>query len=503
MGWAQRIRHLEAVHGKENKHQRRLYRFVNTMLKRDTYKHATVKEMQAKVQRTLEWMQSKASLNQLKSDERLLALEGRRNPDILKVLGDTLTDSQKQAELLAALKHHFEQAAADTTAKTVDGWRKKWFKKEIFDNSPGLWWIDDAWPENHLHLNIMSWNVLASSAVKYHTNGTEETLAQKKRRHRKLIDKMLAGNYDVVLLQEVDEAFVKALRKRVTRNFTRAPTYDIAFKLPLDKAVEEEDGVYLNRRETAQFGNAIMYNVKNGKLKPMGTTSKLIWNQDETVYDRKNALIMNFQWLNRPISFASLHLSGRNEAARERLLADILGHPTLKRRAVYGGDFNMVVGTDAYSTCSFDYDQERKPALIDKIEIATPETLVFTDYKILNLPCKKNFRFDKVGSDHFPVVAKVELAHPWVRPLDEGIILAPAPWNDILILPASKKKKKKKQDIGRLAMFGYIPEPKKRKKAKKKTEKKPAQSKRDVLMLGLARRRHAVAGEDDFAAGKK
>ena len=111
MGWAQRIRHLEAVHGKENKHQRRLYRFVNTMLKRDTYKHATVEEMQAKVQRTLEWMQSKASLNQLKSDERLLALEGRRNPEILKVLGDTLTDSQKQAELLAALKHHFEQAA--------------------------------------------------------------------------------------------------------------------------------------------------------------------------------------------------------------------------------------------------------------------------------------------------------------------------------------------------------------------------------------------------------
>jgi endonuclease/exonuclease/phosphatase family metal-dependent hydrolase len=63
-----------------------------------------------------------------------------------------------------------------------------------------------------------------------------------------LIDKLLAGNYDVVLLQEVDEAFVKSLRKRMTRNFTRAPRYNIVFKLPLDRAVEEEDGLYLNQQ---------------------------------------------------------------------------------------------------------------------------------------------------------------------------------------------------------------------------------------------------------------
>ena len=103
-------------------------------------------------------------------------------------------------------------------------------------------------------------------------------------------------------------------------------------------------------------------------------------------------------------------------------------------------------------------------------------------------------------SCHFPVVAKVELAHPWVRPTDEGIILAPAPWDDISILPTSKKKKKK-QDMGRLAMFGYIPE--KKKKVKKKTKNPAQKSMRDALRLGLARRRHAVAGEDDFAAGKK
>jgi hypothetical protein len=241
-----------------------------------------------------------------------------------------------------------------------------------------------------------------------------------------------------------------------------------------------------------------MYNVKNGKLKPMGTSSKLVWNKDETVYDRKNALIMNFQWLNRPISFVSLHLSGRNEAARKRLLGDILAHPTLKRRAVYGGDFNMVLGTtDAYSTCSFDYDEERRPALVDKIEIATPKTLVFTDYKTLSLPCK-TFRFNKIGSDHFPVVAKVELATPWVRPTDDGIILAPAPWNDILTLPApkkQKKKKKKKTDHDRLGMFGWNV----RQVRPKRKKIKPTQN--EALLLALAKQRHAVAGEDDFAAG--
>ena len=62
-------------------------------------------------------------------------------------------------------------------------------------------------------LKVMSWNVLASEAVKYHQSGKEESGAQRNKRYNKIIKRILKEKCDLVLLQEVDRDFINLVRK--------------------------------------------------------------------------------------------------------------------------------------------------------------------------------------------------------------------------------------------------------------------------------------------------
>lgn len=108
-------------------------------------------------------------------------------------------------------------------------------------------------------LKVMSWNVLASAAVKYHQGGKEETGSQRRKRHSKILKKILKENCDLILLQEVDRDFVNALRK--------SKKYKVVWKLPRMK---------LNPNA---FGNAVLY---NDKLKKQGKAENLIWGTDRS-----------------------------------------------------------------------------------------------------------------------------------------------------------------------------------------------------------------------------
>lgn len=510
MGWPEQIRVLEMVTQEEDTFQRNLRRVIKRLMKNKTYKDASIDEMKQLVQEALELyaqnedISEKAVMkNPTLKKYRQLVIIARTNPNILHGLNkqleavlqadepiddvvevDVASDDigelqntfvslgkqhvassdedavdieqqmeavqdrlvelesrsmERNTELISALHTQLKRAAADSTSRTVDEWRKRWFGQNVIRNSPGLWWMGDERPEEYYHLKVMSWNILASSAVKWHHNDkTPEKPNQRDVRHQLIIQKIKTEAPDVVLLQEVDAAFIKQVRQ--------TGLYRIIFQLPAEPPLQVEDGIILNRDDDDRFGNAILF---NWKLDPVGR-QKLIWNQDTRVYDRKNAILMNFKWQRRILSLASFHLSGRNKTARKKLWKDLIRHPKMKRHAIIGGDFNQVLnGSGGYSTCTFDYGNH-EPALIDKIVI-TDQTLKYQTYQILNLPCK-HFTYKKTGSDHFPVIASIEVIrqeYDEVRrrrdELDEFFTMTYRPWDDVLTLPVSKKKKKKKK----------------------------------------------------------
>jgi endonuclease/exonuclease/phosphatase family metal-dependent hydrolase len=240
-------------------------------------------------------------------------------------------------------------------------------------------------------LKVMSWNVLASAAVKYHQGGKEESGSQRKKRHSKILKTILKENCDLILLQEVDRDFVSALRK--------SKKYKVVWKLPRMK---------LNPNA---FGNAVLY---NDKLKKQGKAENLIWGKDQTTYDRKNALYVKFRWGDTHVDTASLHLSGRKGKAREKLFNDTLDRLDSKYKIV-GGDFNCDMGPMAgcvdvrdlqtrnvsYTTCAFDYDPERRPHEIDKILVSPNFSIKY--YKTRKTNCRGRSPYSRSGSDHFPL----------------------------------------------------------------------------------------------------
>ena len=241
-------------------------------------------------------------------------------------------------------------------------------------------------------LKVMSWNVLASAAVKYHQGGKEELGSQRNKRHSKILKKIMKEKCDVVLLQEVDRNFISRVRK--------TKKYKVVWKLPRIK---------LNSNA---FGNAILY---NNMLKKQGKAETLIWGQEQPTYDRKNALYVKFRWGDSHIDVVSLHLSGRKSKAREKLFDDTLSILKSKYKIV-GGDFNCDMGPRstcvnvrnletrhvAYTTCAFDYDPARRPLEIDKILVSPNLSIKY--YKTRKTNCRGRSPYSRSGSDHFPLV---------------------------------------------------------------------------------------------------
>ncbi len=240
-------------------------------------------------------------------------------------------------------------------------------------------------------LKVMSWNVLASAAVKYHQDGKEESGSQRNKRHSKILKTIMKASCDIVLLQEVDRDFVSRVRK--------SKKYKVVWKLPR------------MRLNPNAFGNAILY---NNKLKKQGKAETLIWGKDQATYDRKNALYVKFRWGDSHIDVVSLHLSGRKSKAREKLFDDTLNRLKSKYKIV-GGDFNCDMGPRstcvdihdletrnvAYTTCAFDYDPEKRPHEIDKILVSPTFSIQY--YKTRKTNCRGRSPYSRSGSDHFPL----------------------------------------------------------------------------------------------------
>ena len=241
-------------------------------------------------------------------------------------------------------------------------------------------------------LKVMTWNVLASTAVKYHENGKEETGARRNKRHDKIIRRIKKLDCDLVLLQEVDKNFYYKLRDT---------HYKVVWKLPP-----------LKHKKNA-FGNAILY---NDTLKKQTKAETLIWGQDQTMFDRKNALFVKFRWGDKMIDVVSLHLSGRTAEARKRLFNSVISN-VASPYCIIGGDFNcdtnqncietsLGSNSDGYTTCSFDYEPSHQPTEVDKILISTD--LYFSGYRSEKIACSRMpHPYSKFGSDHFPVIAEI------------------------------------------------------------------------------------------------
>jgi len=246
-------------------------------------------------------------------------------------------------------------------------------------------------------IKVLSWNVLATAATKYHSPDKKPELGKyQKDRHEKIIKKIRSVNADLVFLQEVDRVFASKLK--TLKNYTTI------FKIP---------PISLPKNA---FGNAIMF--KHNELKKVPRTTKLLWSKSEKDFDRKNALVTTLSWNNRHIDVVSLHLSGRKPDARHNLLNKIRSQ--LKSSySIVGGDFNcdtkkkaclgkigMKMKSVPYTTCSFDYDPKHRPTEIDKILVSP--NLVLEKYDVAKENCNKmRHPYKRSGSDHFPLSSRV------------------------------------------------------------------------------------------------
>ena len=246
-------------------------------------------------------------------------------------------------------------------------------------------------------IKVLSWNVLATAATKYHSPDKKPELSKyKKNRHGKIVKKIRLANADLVFLQEVDRVFASKLES--LKNYTTI------FKIP---------PIALPKNA---FSNAIMF--KHEKMKKVPGTTRLLWSKSEKDFDRKNALMTTLSWNNKHVDVASLHLSGRREDARQNLLKKITKQ--LKNSySIIGGDFNcdtkkkaclgeigMKMKTVPYTTCSFDYDPKHRPTEIDKILVSP--NLILNKYTVAKENCNKmSHPYKKSGSDHFPLTSQV------------------------------------------------------------------------------------------------
>ena len=279
--------------------------------------------------------------------------------------------------------------------------------------------------------SVMSWNILASKPFTYH--GKEETTDENKTRNKKIIEYILKFKPDIILLQEVDKNFEICWKQTTGTN-----CYEILRKLPVDKDCKDTD------MPVCPFTTAIIYNNK----KFFTNLNFLLFSQDEDEYDRKNAIIANFEFIHKKhkITFSSLHLSGRKNHASKKLEEDV--KKTLDEQdtqfSIYGGDFNKELSVDKekvlhsekkkieeaspsednitkkYSTCTFDYGKtgEDKRALIDQIILHKNEenNITLKNYSVLNKECKNKDIYNNIineynGSDHFPIFAVYEFSN--------------------------------------------------------------------------------------------
>ena len=122
------------------------------------------------------------------------------------------------------------------------------------------------------------------------------------------------------------------------------------------------------------FGNGIMVKKTNEDIK-IRKKMKTISSDDETLYDKKNAVYMDIKYKNKVIRLISIHLSGREKRARKNLSAEVHKKCKEKSYCIIGGDCNSIDScTESYkgnkaTVCSFDYAEDQKINDDDILEI--------------------------------------------------------------------------------------------------------------------------------------
>ncbi len=271
------------------------------------------------------------------------------------------------------------------------------------------------------YLRVMSWNILARGATKYHFESrVSENESQTEKRYNKIMSQIVGKNPDIVLLQEVDYIFFMSFKLKYWND------YDIIFsQFPGDNVANES------------FGTAMIF--KKGKFKNK-ITYEYIDSLDKEEYGYKNALILNLiDNRNRPMVFITTHLSGSNVDTAVNLLnkiKDKLDSVSDTTVVVMGGDFNCDLNNveggcgegirniverdmdlkrslqetaEPVSTCSFDYSDTKDSALIDQIYYNNLNEL--NSFVDKTMECDDRKIWDEGSdniyypSDHFPIIS--------------------------------------------------------------------------------------------------
>jgi mRNA deadenylase 3'-5' endonuclease subunit Ccr4 len=273
------------------------------------------------------------------------------------------------------------------------------------------------------NLKVMSWNILARYATKYHFDpNINEEECQTNNRHNKIME-IISQNYpDIVLLQEVDYIFYMSFK------LNQWSHYDIIFsQYPGESYSEDSKG---------SFGTAIIFKKEKFKNK---ITYEYINSINRMDYDNKNALILSLIDNNeKHMTFVSTHLSGKKNDASENLLNQIkdkLKGVLDSDIVVIGGDLNCDLNIHSepcynkinnvmvqmkmvpvvsdisdrdISTCSFDYGTTKQATLIDQMYYNNK--LEKLDQLVGSIDCPTHIWAEgtcdiNYPSDHFPIIS--------------------------------------------------------------------------------------------------
>lgn len=276
-------------------------------------------------------------------------------------------------------------------------------------------------------ITILSWNVLSTRA--YNKYNKPQPKSFHTARWKSILVTVKTHRPHVLLLQEVDSAFLEWFVQRLQTSTARSWR-----SVHLSTVADDY--------QPSDFGSCVVY---DERLAPVRVG--MLRNRDK--YWAKDAAYIICKQSKQKCFICSLHLPGTNRDAGTRLVQDALRASKGCAYKIISGDFNRDMSGVSHlngfvnrlkhqhphskqtlrshpTTCDFDYTTQPKPAQaeIDKCLLSpnlqfvtrtksSPLTLPYTVHR--KRTCKqyrnkKKVAFVRVvGSDHFPLVARIRI----------------------------------------------------------------------------------------------
>ena len=276
-------------------------------------------------------------------------------------------------------------------------------------------------------IKIMSWNVLAPQATKFHSlehkyypqtiKGLSEHIEQTIKRYELIFVELNKKNMDIICLQEVDSNLFAYMKKHLKEE------YQIIFYPVFNNDSNDQ---------SFSFGTAILFKIKRFQLK-----KKYEINSKTNKYQWKNSTIVlvKDKKTDKLFYIISIHMSGSKSEKNIELITDTIKKMKKDIPFIIAGDFNCrYLLSDCLSkyekfseletfkfkdgdisTCTFDYDTKNKESLIDGVFFSSDFNGI--NYKIGKHSCNKKIYKEKknnysegvFGSDHFWIKGLLEL----------------------------------------------------------------------------------------------